>query len=152
MTKSEHPAIPSKAEEATSLGLQVTLGDISSEAATTIIETTVLQLVSGYIHKTSLKATTVEATKVTFVPVGSPQYQDKGASGFDVLGFISKEKPDTTTIGGSSGDPIKFGDELRYQDLAERVSKIETSVDETKNMMKQMFRNLQKPILYTNHY
>ncbi|MFS8007411.1 hypothetical protein Hanom_Chr14g01260701 [Helianthus anomalus] len=76
VTESEQNATanPSTAEEATSLGLQVTLGDISSEAATTSVETPVSHFDSGYIHKTSLEATIAEAIKVTSVPVGSPQY------------------------------------------------------------------------------
>ncbi|MFS8007410.1 hypothetical protein Hanom_Chr14g01260691 [Helianthus anomalus] len=54
------------------------------------------------------------------------------------MGFTSMENPDITATGGSSGYPIKLGDELRYQDLMERVSNIETSVADIKSMMQQM--------------
>ncbi|MFS7930454.1 hypothetical protein Hanom_Chr04g00344541 [Helianthus anomalus] len=124
VTESEHTSLanPSTAEDATPHDLHVTFGGSSSEAATTNVETSVSHLDRGYIPKTSLKATIVEATTVTTVPVGGPQYQDKGASDIDDMGFISMEIPDTTTTGGSSDDLIKLGDELRYKEYRENES------------------------------
>ncbi|XP_022024742.1 transcription factor SFL2-like [Helianthus annuus] len=65
-------ASPQTAEAATPHELHVTLGGSSSEAATTTDETPIFQLDSGYIYKSSLKATTVEGTIVNSVPIGSP--------------------------------------------------------------------------------
>ncbi|MFS8033893.1 hypothetical protein Hanom_Chr17g01574861 [Helianthus anomalus] len=80
MTESEQlqSANQQIAEEATPLEFQETRGGSSSGAATTISEPIGFQLDNGYIFKTPLKATTVEATIVSSAVVGSPQYQDKG--------------------------------------------------------------------------
>ncbi|MFS8033093.1 hypothetical protein Hanom_Chr17g01565411 [Helianthus anomalus] len=51
---------------------QETLEGVSSESATKIAKTTVSQLDSGYITKTSLRETTVESTIVHSIIVGSP--------------------------------------------------------------------------------
>ncbi|MFS8025269.1 hypothetical protein Hanom_Chr16g01472981 [Helianthus anomalus] len=90
-------AYPSTVEEVTPLVLQVTLCGSSSGAATTDVRSTDLNLDSGYITKSLLKATSVVATKVTIdvfklttgvlsmvsTDEGSPQYQDKGSSIFE---------------------------------------------------------------------
>ena len=72
-------AIPSAHEEATSLGLHVTLGDYSTQATTTTAELSGSQLDSGYIAKTLLKATTAEITSVTSANSGkSPVPRKRG--------------------------------------------------------------------------
>ncbi|MFS7987634.1 hypothetical protein Hanom_Chr11g01025221 [Helianthus anomalus] len=67
-------ANPQTTEEATPFEFYETVGGSSSEAATTTGEPIGFQLGSGFIYKTSLKAKTSEATIVSSVPVGSPQY------------------------------------------------------------------------------
>src|ERR1044071_7390036 len=74
-------AIQQTEEEVTPPEFNATLGEFSSGAATTDVETTVSHQDSDYITKTPLKATTDEATIVSPKTVGSPQNQDKGASG-----------------------------------------------------------------------
>ncbi|MFS7917817.1 hypothetical protein Hanom_Chr03g00193651 [Helianthus anomalus] len=125
----------------TPLEFQETLGGSSSDAATTTGEPIGFQLDSGFIYKTSLKATTVEATIVTSVPIGSPQYQDKRAFGFDDLENSSIIKPNTTTLGRDSDDPIKLGDELRYKELTGGMSSMESSMAEMKDMIRQMMEH-----------
>ena len=87
-------------EEVTPLEFSVTQGEFSSEAATTDVETIVSQQNSGYIAKTSLKATTDEATIVTPKSVGSPQNQDKGAFGSYSMDSPPRTEPVTTTTLG----------------------------------------------------
>src|ERR1044071_5878763 len=96
-TEENQSAIPQAEEEVTPLELNETLGEFSSEAATTDVETIVSQQDSGYIAKTSLKATTDEATILSPKSVGSPQNQDKGASGSHPLDSPPRIAPDTTT-------------------------------------------------------
>ncbi|MFS7889792.1 hypothetical protein Hanom_Chr00s000005g01611211 [Helianthus anomalus] len=91
--------------EGTTFLSQVTLGNFSSEAATTTVETTVSQLDGGYIAKNSLEETTIQSTIVHSITVGSSWYQEQGALG---------SKLSTTTSGGNSDDPINLGDGLRY--------------------------------------
>ncbi|MFS8022127.1 hypothetical protein Hanom_Chr16g01435841 [Helianthus anomalus] len=107
-----------------------------SEAITTTVETPVSQLDSGYITKTSLKATTVESTVVHSIIVGSPQNQEQGAFG---------SKLSITTFGGNSDNPINIGDELKYQDLMDRVTKLESSVDQIKGMITTLVQNSKPP-------
>ncbi|KAJ0599271.1 hypothetical protein HanRHA438_Chr03g0105531 [Helianthus annuus] len=143
VTESEQTqfANPQPTKEDIPLEFQETLGGSSSETATTTGEPIGFQLDSGFIYKTSLKATTVEATIVTSVLVGSPQYKDKGAFGFDDMENSPIIKPNTTTSGRDSDDPIKLGDELRYKELAERMSSMESSMAEMKDMMRQMMEH-----------
>ncbi|MFS8008340.1 hypothetical protein Hanom_Chr14g01271541 [Helianthus anomalus] len=122
-------------EEATPFEFYETLGGNSCGAAPTTVKSTDLQLDSGFITKTPLKATSVEATTVTSVPVGSPQYQEKGAFVANDMESSPIIKTNTTTSGGNSNDPIKLGDELRYKDLTERMSSVENSIGEMKKML-----------------
>ncbi|KAJ0458442.1 hypothetical protein HanIR_Chr15g0785141 [Helianthus annuus] len=140
MTVSEpiQSAIPQTVEEVTPPEFHETLGGNSSGAATTTVESIGLQLWSGYILKNPLKATTVEATIVTSVPVGSPQNQEKGAFVYDDLESSPIIKTNTTTTCRNLDDPIKLGDELRYKDLTDRMTSMETSIANIKEMMKQM--------------
>ncbi|KAJ0579484.1 hypothetical protein HanHA300_Chr04g0118451 [Helianthus annuus] len=121
-------AIPQTLEKLTRLEFYENLGGSSSGAATTTVEPIGYQLDSGYIIKTPLKATTVEATTVTPAPVGSPQNQEKGAFVYDDMESFPIIKTNTTSTGGNSDDPVKLGDELRYKDLTDRMSTIETSI------------------------
>ncbi|MFS7969145.1 hypothetical protein Hanom_Chr09g00805761 [Helianthus anomalus] len=109
-----------QAEESTPLVSQVRLAGFSSEATITTVGTTVSQLDIGYIAKTTLKATTVESTKVHSLSIGSPKNQEVGAFGL---------KPNTTTSSRNLDDPIKLGDGLRYHELTERVTKMESLID-----------------------
>ncbi|MFS8024790.1 hypothetical protein Hanom_Chr16g01467581 [Helianthus anomalus] len=74
------------------------------------------------------KLTTGEISKVTTAEERSPQYQEKGALVDETLETPPGSKADTTTTGGKSDDPIHLGDGLKYQDLMERLSSIETTV------------------------
>ncbi|KAJ0600577.1 hypothetical protein HanIR_Chr03g0118691 [Helianthus annuus] len=143
MTVSEpiQSANPQTVEEDTPHEFYKTLGGISSGATTTTGEPIGFLLDNGYITKTPLKATTVEATTVTSVPVGSPQNQEKGAFVYDHMETSLVIKTNTTTSGRNSNDPIKLGDELRYKDLTDRMSSVENSVGEMKDMMKHMLEN-----------
>ncbi|MFS7898251.1 hypothetical protein Hanom_Chr11g01013221 [Helianthus anomalus] len=105
-------------EDGTLLLSEVTLAGFLSVEATTTVETTVSQLDSGFIVKTSLK------------------YLEKGALGL---------KPSITTSGGNSDEPIRLGDGLRYKELMERVSKIESFVNEISYMMKTLVQNSRPP-------
>ena len=51
----------------------------------------------------------------------------------------------TTTSGRSSDDPIKLGDELKYKDLMERVTRIESSVDDIKSLLQQLIATKSQP-------
>ncbi|MFS7938833.1 hypothetical protein Hanom_Chr05g00444401 [Helianthus anomalus] len=145
ITKSIHPQVTRstielianpQVDEGTPFVSQVTLAGFSSEATTTTIGTTVSQLDSAYIAKTSLKAATIESTIVYPLTVGSPQNQEQGAFG---------SKPNTTTSGRNLDDPINLGDGLRYQELTERVTKKESSIDEIKEIMKTLVQNSRTP-------
>ncbi|KAJ0695195.1 hypothetical protein HanPI659440_Chr15g0617411 [Helianthus annuus] len=140
MTVSEpiQSAIPQTVEEVTPLEFHETLSGNSSGVAITTVKSIGLQLYNGYILKTPLKATTVEATTVTSVPVGSPQNQEKWAFVYDDLESSPIIKTNTTTTGRNSNDPIKLGDELRYKDLTDRMTSMETSIANMKEMMRQM--------------
>ncbi|MFS7987177.1 hypothetical protein Hanom_Chr11g01019421 [Helianthus anomalus] len=50
-------------------------------------------------------------------------------------------EPNQTTSRRNSDDPIKLGDELRYKELMERMTSMESSIEEMKSMMKQMLKN-----------
>ncbi|MFS7937496.1 hypothetical protein Hanom_Chr05g00428241 [Helianthus anomalus] len=121
---------------ATPLKFDETLGGNSIEAATTTGEPIDFQLDSGYIYKSSLKATTIDAIIVTYVPIGSPQYQDKGAFGSTNLENSLAKEPNTITSCRDLDDPIKLGYELRYKELTERMNSMESSLAEMKDMMK----------------
>ncbi|KAF5761382.1 hypothetical protein HanXRQr2_Chr16g0764481 [Helianthus annuus] len=138
MTDSEQiqSVIPQTAEEATPPEFQETIGGSSSGATTTTVESIGLQLDSGYILKTPLKATTVEDTIVSFAAVGSPQYQDKVAFVYDDLETSPIIKTNKTTTCRDSGDLIKLGDELRYKKFTDKMT-------EMKEMMKQMLEHSQ---------
>ncbi|MFS7906009.1 hypothetical protein Hanom_Chr01g00054361 [Helianthus anomalus] len=127
--------------DSTPLSFQETLGGSSSESATTTSEPIGFQLDDGYKYKSSLKATTVEGTIVTSVPVGSPEYQDKGVFASTNLEISPVKEPNTTTSGRDSDYPIKLGDELRYKALTERMSSMESLMVELKDMMKQMMEH-----------
>ncbi len=144
---------PTQPEEVTPLELQVTLGGIPSEAATTNVEPTGLHLDSGYINKTSLEAipsitpllsasgfvlTTGNIKRLSSVEGRRPQYQEKGASVVDVWSTLPTSTSDKTTASGKSDDPIKLGDGLKYQELSARVEKLDTSVAEIKEMLQQL--------------
>ncbi|MFS8020990.1 hypothetical protein Hanom_Chr16g01422231 [Helianthus anomalus] len=148
-------AIPATAEEVTPPELQVTLGGSSSGAATTTVGSTDLQLDSCYINKTPLKAISSMATSITTsvlnlttgsikgissVEERSPQYQEKGASMDDFWDSIPKSHIDTTTTGGDSDDPTHVGDDSRYQELTDRVEKLEGSVAEIKEMVQEILK------------
>ncbi|MFS8003323.1 hypothetical protein Hanom_Chr13g01212671 [Helianthus anomalus] len=94
-----------------------------------------------YIYKSSLKATTVEATVVTSVLVESPQYQDKWAFSSTNLENSPIKELNTTTSGRDSDDLIKLGNQLRYKELTERMTSMESSMAEMKDMMKQMMEH-----------
>ncbi|MFS7906008.1 hypothetical protein Hanom_Chr01g00054351 [Helianthus anomalus] len=127
--------------DSTPLSFQETLGGSSSEAATTTSEPIGFQLDDGYKYKSSLKATTVEGTIVTSVPVGSPEYQDKRVFASTNLEISPVKEPNTTTSGRDSDYPIKLGDELRYKAPTERMSSMESLMVELKDMMKQMMEH-----------
>ncbi|MFS8033624.1 hypothetical protein Hanom_Chr17g01571761 [Helianthus anomalus] len=148
-------AIPATVEEVTPLELQVTLGGSSSGAATTTDGSTDLQLDSCFISKTPLKAISsiapMKATSEYVLPTGtlqrltsaeerSPQYQEQGASMDDFWDSLPKSHFDTTTAGGDSDDPTHVGDDSRYQELTERVDKIEGSVTEIKEMVQELLK------------
>ncbi|KAJ0866458.1 hypothetical protein HanRHA438_Chr12g0552001 [Helianthus annuus] len=141
---------PTQPEEVTPLELQVTLGGIPREAATTGVEPTGLHLDNGYINKTSLEAipsitpllsasefvlTTGSIKRLSSVEGRRPQYQEKGASVVDVWSTLPTSTSDKTTASGKSDDPINLGDGLKYQELTERVEKLDTSVVEIKEML-----------------
>ncbi|MFS7995871.1 hypothetical protein Hanom_Chr12g01123151 [Helianthus anomalus] len=146
---------PTQPEEVTPLELQVTLGGIPSEAATTSVEPTGLHLDSGYINKTSLEAIPFIAPLPTtsgFVyPTGNikrlssvegrrPRYQEKRASVVHVWSTLPTSTIDKTIVSGKSDDPIKLGDDLKYQDLTARIEKLDTSVVNLKNMLQQVLK------------
>ncbi|KAJ0859203.1 hypothetical protein HanRHA438_Chr13g0609751 [Helianthus annuus] len=146
-------AIPATAEEVTPPELQVTLSGSSSGAATTTDGSTDLQLDSCYITKTPLKAIASMATSVTTSKLSlaagnikglsvaeerSPRYQEKGASMDDFWATAPKSHIDTTTTGGDSDDPVKSGDDSRYNELTARVENLESSVAEIKDMVQQL--------------
>ena len=131
-----------RTEEVTPLEFNVTLGEFSSEAATTDVETIVSQQDSGYIAKTSLKATTDEAAIVTVKSVGSPQNQDKGASGSFSMDSPPRTEPVATTTVRNSDDPINLGDGLKYQELRDRVHSIEISIADIKTDLKTIMVSL----------
>ncbi|MFS8027062.1 hypothetical protein Hanom_Chr16g01494231 [Helianthus anomalus] len=135
--------IPQTAGEATPPEFQETIGGSSSGATTTTVESIGLQLDSGYILKTPLKATTVEDTIVSSAAVGSPQYQDKVAFVYDDLETSPIIKTNKTTTCWDLGDPIKLGDEMRYKELMDKMTSMETSMTEMKEMMKQMLEHSQ---------
>ncbi|MFS7911307.1 hypothetical protein Hanom_Chr02g00116561 [Helianthus anomalus] len=116
-----------QAEEVTPPVSQETQVGISSDATTTTVETTISQLDDGYIIKTPLTETTVEA--IVSLPVRSPRYQEKGET---------SSKLGITTSVGNSDDPINLGGGLNYPELMERVTKLETSVGEIRDMMKNL--------------
>ncbi|MFS7945439.1 hypothetical protein Hanom_Chr06g00524331 [Helianthus anomalus] len=74
------------------------------------------------------KLTTGVLSKVTTAKERSPQYQEKGASVDETSETPHGSKADTTTTSGKSDDPINLGNGLKYQDLTERLSTIETIV------------------------
>ncbi|MFS7944883.1 hypothetical protein Hanom_Chr06g00517481 [Helianthus anomalus] len=80
----------------------------------------------------------ISSGAVTTDAEGSPQNQEQGASANDNMETHPISKADTTTSGRNSDDPIKIGDELKYNDLTERMSNIETTVGEMKDLMKQL--------------
>ena len=84
------------------------------------------------------KLTTSEITKVTTDAEGSPQNQEQGASANENLEIAPLSKADTTTSGGNSDDPIKLGDGIKYQDLTDRISNLETTVADMKDQLKQL--------------
>ncbi|KAJ0480135.1 hypothetical protein HanIR_Chr13g0628031 [Helianthus annuus] len=130
--------VPQTVEEVTPLEFHETLGGNLSGAATTTIESIGLQLDSGYILKTPLNATTVEAITVTSVPVGSPQNQEKRQFVYDDLESSPIIKTNIITTCRNSDDPIKLGDEFRYKELTDRMALMETSVADMKEMLKYM--------------
>ncbi|KAJ0935917.1 hypothetical protein HanRHA438_Chr03g0124931 [Helianthus annuus] len=145
--------IQATVEEVTPPELQVTLGGSSSGAATTTDGSTDLQLDSCYITKTPLKAISSMTTSVTTSELSltagnikglssaeerSPQYQEKGASMDDFWATAPKSHIDTTTTGGDSDDPVKSGDDSRYNELTARVENLESSVAEIKDMVQQL--------------
>src|ERR1044071_7894284 len=130
-------AIQQTEEEVTPPEFNATLGEFSSGAATTDVETTISHQDSDYIAKTPLKATTVEATIVSPKTVGSPQYQDKGASDSPI-----RPESGRTTTGRDSDDPINLGDGSKYQELTDRVSVIETSVADIKSDVKLLLSSI----------
>ncbi|XP_021991968.1 mucin-17-like [Helianthus annuus] len=149
-------ANPSTVEEVTPLELHVSFGGSSSGAATTCVESTDLHLESSFISQTPLKAisslgtkvstgvfklTTGVLTKVTTAEERSPQYQEKGAAVDEPLETSPGPTADTTSAGGKSNDPIKLGDGLKYQNLTERVTNLETSVADIKNMLQQLLQS-----------
>ena len=75
-------AIPQTDEDVILPEINVTSDEVSREAATTAVEIIVSQQDSGSINKTSLKATTDEATIVSPVP-------RKRGSRFSLYGFTS---------------------------------------------------------------
>ncbi|MFS7908153.1 hypothetical protein Hanom_Chr01g00079851 [Helianthus anomalus] len=85
---------------------------------------------NGYISKTPLKAITIET--IVSASVGSPQYQEQGALGI---------KPSLTTSGRNLDHPVNSGDGFNYKKLTERVTQLETSVGEIKDMMKILLKN-----------
>ncbi|MFS7973185.1 hypothetical protein Hanom_Chr09g00853641 [Helianthus anomalus] len=106
---------PTKHEEFTPTELQVTLCGNPSEAATTTVEPTGLQLDSGYINKTSLEAipyiAPLPTTSGFIYPTGyikrlssvegrRPQYQEKGASVVNVWSKLPTSTTDKTTANG----------------------------------------------------
>ena len=113
-----------------------------SQATTIDVETIVSHQDSGYITKTPLKATTDEATIVFPKSVGSPQNQEKGASGSHPLDSPPRTESVKTTTGRNSDDPINLGDELKYQELTARVQTIETSVADIKSDVKLILESL----------
>ena len=146
---------PTKPEEVTPIELQVTLCGNPSEAATTTVEPTGLQLGSGFINKTSLEAipyiAPLPTTSGFIYPTGiikrlssvegrRPQYQEKGASVVSVWNKFPTSATDKTTVSGKSDDPIKLGDDLKYQKLTDRVEKLDNSVAELKNMLQQLLQ------------
>ncbi|KAJ0741053.1 hypothetical protein HanOQP8_Chr06g0223601 [Helianthus annuus] len=131
-------AIPQTVEEVIPFEFYVTLDGSSSGAVATHVESTYLHLENSFISKTPLMANTIEATKVTSVPVGSPQNQENGAFVFDDLESTLFTKTNTTTSGENSDDPIKLGYALRYGELMNRMSSIENTIGEMKDLMKQM--------------
>ena len=146
---------PTQPEEVTPIELQVTLCGNPSEAATTTVEPTGLQLDSGYINKTSLEAipfiAPLPTTSGFIYPTGNikrlssvegrrPQYQEKGASVVNVWSKLPTSTTDKTTVSGKSDDPIKLGDDLKYQKLTDRVEKLDTSVAEIKDMLQQLLK------------
>ncbi|MFS7945148.1 hypothetical protein Hanom_Chr06g00520741 [Helianthus anomalus] len=135
--------IPQIAEEVTPQEFQEIVVGSSSGAATTDVGSTDLHLDSSFISKTPLKAissmgtkvstgvfklTTGVLSKVTTAEERSRQYQEQGASVDETLEIPPGSKADTTTTGEKSDDPINLGDGLKYQDLMERLSPIETTV------------------------
>ncbi|XP_021975328.1 uncharacterized protein LOC110870455 [Helianthus annuus] len=126
---------PQTTEEATPLEFHEILAGSSSGTATTDVGSTDLHLDTSFINKNPLKATTAEATKVSTGEIskvttaeGSPRYREKGASVDENLETPPVSTADTTTTGGKLDDPIKLGDDLKYQDLTERLSTIETTI------------------------
>ena len=105
---------------------------------------------SGFINKTSLEAipyiAPLPTTSGFIYPTGiikrlssvegrRPQYQEKGALVVNVWSTLPTSTTDKTTTSGKSDDPIKLGDDLKYQDLTERIEKLDTSVADLKNML-----------------
>ncbi|MFS7918401.1 hypothetical protein Hanom_Chr03g00200571 [Helianthus anomalus] len=148
-------AIPATSEEVTPPELQVTLGGSSSGVATTTDGSTDLQLDSCFINKTPLKAISSTATSATtselILTTGtikglssaeerSPQYQEQGASMDDFWDSFPKSHIDTTTTGGDSDDPTNVGNDSKYQELTERVEKLEGSVAEIKEMVQEILK------------
>ncbi|MFS7940310.1 hypothetical protein Hanom_Chr05g00462931 [Helianthus anomalus] len=111
-------AIPATTEEVTPPELQVTLGGSSSGAATTTDGSTDLQLDSCFKNKTPLKEISSMATSDSF----------------------PKSHIDTTTAGGDSDDPTNVGDDSKYQELTERVEKVEGLVAEIKEMVQEILK------------
>ncbi|KAJ0870631.1 hypothetical protein HanRHA438_Chr11g0502661 [Helianthus annuus] len=153
---------PTQPEKVTPLELQVTLGGIPSETATTSVEPTGLHLDSGYINKTSLEAipsiapllttgefvlTTSTIKRLSSAEGRSPQYKEKGALVDNAWSTLPVSTTDTTTVSGKSDDPIQLGDGLKYQELSARVEKLDTSVAEIKEMLHQLLKvpKLQSP-------
>ncbi|MFS7917192.1 hypothetical protein Hanom_Chr03g00186201 [Helianthus anomalus] len=86
--------------------------------------------------------TSVETCRYFHIRFESPRNQEEGAFVSDDMESSSIINTNTTITGGNSDYPIKLGDELRYKDLTNKMSSVETSVAEMKDMMKQMMEIL----------
>ena len=58
----------------------------------------------------------------------------------DFWDSVPKSHIGTTTTGGDSDDPTNVGDDSKYQELTERVDKIEGSVAEIKEMVQEILK------------
>ncbi|MFS7911179.1 hypothetical protein Hanom_Chr02g00115001 [Helianthus anomalus] len=65
-----------------------------------------------------------------------PNTKKKGAPG---------SKPGISTSIGNSDDPISLGDGLNFPKLTERVTKLESSLEEIKEMIKTLVENSRSP-------